>query len=130
LVQAFTVLLIFYFSNLTLTTFGSLLGYKYLADPAAFPFFLLIISAVSLVMTPILNWYSRQLETNADKVAIHLTDNPEAFISMMTKLADQNLAVASPKRWVEIMFYDHPPVMKRISLARDYMQEREMEGKH
>jgi STE24 endopeptidase len=125
LVQVFTVLLTFYFANLTLLYLGGLLGYRYLSDPAAFPFLLLIISVVSLVMTPVLNWYSRQLETNADKVAIHLTDNPEAFISVMTKLADQNLAVASPKRWVEIMFYDHPPVMKRIALARDYIRERE-----
>jgi hypothetical protein len=38
----------------------------------------------------------------------------------MTKLTDQNLAVADPSRCVELLFYDHPPYTKRVGLAHRY----------
>ena len=35
------------------------------------------------------------------------THNPDAFISAMTRLANQNLADADPERWVEILLSGH-----------------------
>jgi len=130
LVQAATFLLTFYLVNIALVYGGGPLGFKYFADAAAFPYIVLVIAVINLLMTPVLNAYSRQLETNADRVALHLTDNPEAFISMMTRLFDQNLAVAQPKRWVEIMFYDHPPYARRIEAASKYIKEHHGEARN
>jgi STE24 endopeptidase len=129
LVQAATFLLTFYLVHLALVYGAGPLGFNYFADTAAFPYILLVMSVISLLMSPILNAYSRQLENNADKVALHLTDNPEAFISMMTRLMDQNLSVAQPSRWVEIMFYDHPPYLKRIKTAKDYIEAHPREDR-
>ncbi|HHT9125182.1 MAG TPA: hypothetical protein ACFYD6_05105 [Candidatus Brocadiia bacterium] len=38
-------------------------------------------------------------------------------VLMMNKLAEQNLADKEPNRIIEILFYDHPPISKRIALA-------------
>jgi Zn-dependent protease with chaperone function len=67
---------------------------------------------------PIQNAYSRRLERECDRYAIKKTNNPEAFISTMDKLAEQNLADRNPNRLIEILFYDHPPISKRIEMAR------------
>ena len=48
---------------------------------------------------------------------------------MMTKLTDQNLAVADPSRWVELLFYDHPPYTKRVDLAQRYKSRRSLRAK-
>ena len=74
-------------------------------------------------MTPLVNTYSRYLETSADETALELTANPQAFVAAMTKLTNQNLSVAQPSRWVELLLYDHPPYTKRVNLAGRYFQE-------
>ena len=47
----------------------------------------------------------------------------------MTKLTDQNLSVADPSRWVELLFYDHPPYTKRVDLARRYKSRPSLRAK-
>jgi Zn-dependent protease with chaperone function len=47
----------------------------------------------------------------------------EAFISLMEKLAHKNLAETSPSKIVEFFLYDHPPISKRIALARHFRKE-------
>jgi STE24 endopeptidase len=103
------------------------LGYQSLSDAAAFPYVIMLAGIISLILTPVMNAYSRQLETNADKIAIEMTDNPEAFISAMTRLTEQNLSVAHPKRWIEVFFYDHPPYFRRIITAQEYIQSNNKE---
>jgi len=39
---------------------------------------------------------------------------------VMSKLANQNLSEAKPARWVELIFYDHPPYFRRVARARQY----------
>jgi len=56
-----------------------------------------------------LNWYNRRIELAADKFALELSGNSQAFANLMTKLTDQNLSEAEPSRWVKLLFYDHPP---------------------
>jgi len=119
-VQAVMFLLAFYLADLVLRAGLMPLDFQGIADVAAFPLLLLFLGAFGLIVTPLNNAYSRYLETSADKAALELTADPQAFITAMTKLTDQNLAVANPSRWVELLFYDHPPYTKRVSLARHY----------
>jgi len=85
----------------------------------------LVILAVGcgVVTTPLTNAYNRHVELRADGVALWLTDNPEAFVSVMIRLTDQNLTEAQPSRWVKLLFYDHPPYTKWVSLAYNYQKE-------
>ena len=49
-----------------------------------------------------------------------LTRNPEAFISAMKRLSQQNLAEEHPSRLVQWLFYSHPPIRERIDAARRF----------
>ncbi|UCH51428.1 MAG: M48 family metallopeptidase [Chloroflexota bacterium] len=119
-VQAVAVLLAFYLSDLVLRTSLLPLGFQGIADVAAFPLLVLSLAVFGLIVTPFINAYSRYIETSADKAALELTGNPQAFVTAMTKLTDQNLNVADPSRWAELLFYDHPPYNKRVDLAQRY----------
>jgi STE24 endopeptidase len=119
-VQAAMVLLAFYLTDLVLKASLIPLDFKGMADVAAFPLLFLSLVAFGLIITPFVNAYSRYIETSADEAALEMTADPQAFITAMTKLTDQNLAVAAPSRWVEFLFYDHPPYTKRVGLARRY----------
>jgi STE24 endopeptidase len=118
--QAAMILLGLYLSNLVLTASLIPFGFQGVADVAAFPLLLISIAAFGLIITPLTNAYSRYVEASADEAAIELTANPQAFISAMTRLTNQNLSVADPNLWSELLFYDHPPYTKRVSLANRY----------
>jgi len=119
-VQAAVVLLAFYLSGLVLRASLVPFGFQGIADVAAFPLLFLSLAAFGLIVTPLINAYSRYVEGSADEAALELTANPRAFVTAMTRLTDQNLTVADPSRWVELLFYDHPPYTKRVDLAHRY----------
>ena len=118
--QAAVVLLAFYLSGLVLRASLVPFGFQGIADVAAFPLLFLSLAAFGLIVTPLINAYSRYVEGSADEAALELTANPRAFVTAMTRLTDQNLTVADPSRWVELLFYDHPPYTKRVDLAHRY----------
>jgi len=119
-VQAAMILLAFYVADVVLKASLTPLGFQSIADVAAFPLLFLSLAVFGLIVTPFINAYSRYIETSADQAALELTADPQAFITAMTKLTDQNLSVADPSRWVEFLFYDHPPYTKRVGLANNY----------
>ncbi|MDI6761381.1 MAG: M48 family metalloprotease, partial [Candidatus Brocadiaceae bacterium] len=92
-----------------------------LHDVATFPVFLLITGAFALLLLPLENAYSRHLERQCDLYALDKTRNPQAFISAMEKLADKNLADRNPGSLIEYLFYDHPPISRRIEMARSQL---------
>lgn len=71
-----------------------------------------------LVLTPFTNFVSRAMERNADGEAIKVSGNTSSFMSMMEKLAEQNLSEKKPPLWAKIFFYDHPPIDERINFAK------------
>jgi STE24 endopeptidase len=97
------------------------LGFSGAGDVAALPLLILIFGAVSLLLSPLANSYSRRLETAADGYALELTGDPGSFVSAMTRLTDQNLAEAEPGRWVERLLHDHPGYSSRVEHARRYV---------
>src|SRR4030042_471236 len=117
-VQAVVVLLVFYLSDLVLRASLVPLGFQGIADVAALPVLFISLAVFGLIVTPFINAYSRYVETSADEAALELTDKPQAFVTAMTKLTHQNLNVADPSRWGELLFYDHPPYNQRVGVAR------------
>ncbi len=111
----------FYIADLALKASIMPLGFSGISDIAALPLLLLILATFSLLVAPMVNTYSRHLETAADEYALRLTDDPKSFITTMTKLTDQNLSEAQPSRWVELLMHDHPSYTKRVEHARYYL---------
>ena len=90
------------------------------ADPAGMPLLLLTAGAVSLVALPASHAMSRAYERRADRFALELTRNPQAFVSAMRRLGAQNLAEEHPSKLVQWLFYSHPPVAERIAAAEAF----------
>ncbi len=107
----------FVFCHLVLSKMTEFLGYQNIHDIAAFPVVCLLLVASGFVLLPIQNFISRKFETACDRYAIEKTNDPESFISTMDKLAEQNLADRTPNKLVELLFYSHPPVSRRIEMA-------------
>jgi len=114
----------FYIADLALKASVMPLGFSGISDIAALPLLMLILATFSLLAAPMVNTYSRHLETAADEYALRLTDDPKSFITTMTKLTDQNLSEAQPSRWVELLMYDHPSYVKRVEHAHYYSTHR------
>ena len=118
--QSAMLLVGFYVTNLILKTAIVPLGFSSLSDTATLPLLILILGAANLLFAPLINSFSRQLETAADNYALNLTNDPGSFISSIAKLTDQNLAEAQPSRWVELLLWNHPSYHRRLEHARYY----------
>lgn len=116
-IQTVTFLLVFYLANLALKAGVVLFSFQGIDDVAGFPWLILVLAGVILVFQPLLGWYHRHIELAADKAALELSNNPQAFVSLMTKLTDQNLTEAEPGRWAKVLFYHHPTYNERVKLA-------------
>ena len=112
----------FFFADLLLRAAGGWLQYRGLSDPAAIPLLMLTGGAWSFVMLPIANALSRAQERAADRYALETTRNPEAFVSAMRRLSQQNMAEDRPSTLVRLLFYSHPPIRERIEAARAFMR--------
>lgn len=119
-VESVVTLVGFYLAGLGLRWGVSLFGLEGVADIAAFPVFLLAMGAYGLVTMPLGNAFSRWRERRADTYALKATDKPDAFISAMTRLANQNLSEVDPEPWVEVLLHSHPALKKRIEMAESY----------
>ena len=95
-------------------------GFEGLADVAAFPLVAIAVGGVAVLALPLANAYSRWREGLADQFSLEMTGNPQAFISSMTKLANQNLSEAEPEPWAEFLLYSHPAIGKRIKRAQGF----------
>ncbi|MBN1793814.1 MAG: M48 family metallopeptidase [Candidatus Omnitrophica bacterium] len=84
-----------------------------------FPMLYLSFLFLNLLAMPLSNGYSRYLEKRADLFALELTGLRDSFVSCMQRLARDNLADISPGRLIEIFFYNHPPIEKRIAYAQN-----------
>jgi len=89
-------------------------GFTSLDQLAALPLLALWLGLYSLVASPLSNAISRSHERAADRYAISLTRNSEAFANALHKLATINLADVSPHPFVEFLFHSHPSIEKRI----------------
>jgi STE24 endopeptidase len=74
--------------------------------------------------TPLANAFSRRVEREADAYALDTSD-PAAFVSAMRRLADQNLAEYRPERWVEVLFYGHPALFRRVEMGEERLRQGE-----
>src|SRR5262245_22457365 len=117
--QSLLTFLGFYVAARVLSPLTASFGFRGIGDVANLPILALVMMALSLLALPIVNSFSRRLETAADLYALDTTGDALAFVSSMEKLADLNLANKAPNKLVEFIFYSHPSVEDRIKLAAD-----------
>jgi len=120
LINAAATFLLFYLISISSAYCLGLFGLISLKDIATFPLIIMYMTAFGIIMQPLDNSLSRHFEKDADLAALKATGNKEAFISMMNKLSDQNLADRNPHPLVKFFFFDHPPTSERIAVAMSY----------
>jgi len=119
-VQAAITLFGFWAANWTLHYAVDQHMFEELSDFANLPLLALVSVALSFVLMPALNGYSRFNERQADRYAFESIARVEPFISSMNKLAEQNLAERTPSKWVEWFFHSHPAISRRLAEAEDW----------
>jgi STE24 endopeptidase len=119
-VQSLLTLVGFWLADQVLQWGTVIFGYTGLTDPATFPLLMLALGVFGVVTMPLGNVWSRWREVKADKYALKTTGQPEAFISAMTRLANQNLAEAEPPAWIEFLLHSHPAISKRVAMAQRF----------
>jgi len=119
-VNASATLLIFYFIFKTNAFALNIFGLSSLSDIAALPLIFIYFVIFGIIMQPMEAGISRAFEKNADRMALAIIGSKAAFISMMEKLAAQNLADRRPNKIIKFFFFDHPPIDERISMADKY----------
>ncbi|MEJ2201796.1 MAG: M48 family metallopeptidase [Desulfuromonadaceae bacterium] len=68
--------------------------------------------------TPLMSWFSRRDEWQADAYACALHGNPEDLASGLVKLSRDNLANLHPHPWYAAFYFSHPPLVQRIQTLR------------
>ena len=96
----------------------SLLGVEGLWDVGSVPLLALVYGAVTIAAAPIVNLLSRWHERRADRYALRVTGNLEAFVSGLRRVSAQYLAEERPPRLVECLFHSHPSLAARVAGAR------------
>jgi STE24 endopeptidase len=112
----------FFGAHLTLQRAVPLLRLHGMADPAGMPVVLLAAGTLGLCLKPLLNAVSRSHERRADSYALKMTGNPQAFITAVKRLGQQNLAEDSPSTLVQALFYTHPPIRERLRAAQSWAE--------
>jgi STE24 endopeptidase len=116
-VQALTMLAGLIVAALVGDPILQVLGAGPISDPVSYPLLALGVELFGLVCLPIVNFYARSVEADADTYAFDLLGDGRPFAAAMRRLADQNLADERPPRWAEILLYTHPPIWRRVARA-------------
>lgn len=89
-------------------------GLGSVAELANLPLLLLLGEVASLAAMPVANAISRHYEAEADAFAARTSRMPERYGDALYRLARQNLSELWPPRLVEILFYTHPAIGRRM----------------
>ncbi len=117
-----------YVAHLALLWGAASLGLSGPDDAAGIPLLALVMGGFMAVTTPLANSFSRWREARADDYALRATGRPEAFVSAMVRLANQNLADVDPERWAELLLLSHPAIGKRIERGLAFGHEERVTG--
>ena len=94
----------------------------YVSEPSVYAgllFFGLLFTPVELVLSVLVNVFSRRNEFEADEFSAETTGSSEPLIRALKKLSADNLSNLTPHPVEVFLNYSHPPVLKRIQALRD-----------
>lgn len=117
--NSLVILGLFYLIFKTSSYVLGIFNLDYLTRLSGLPLIFLYFIFFGVITQPLEAFISRCFERQADSLALKVTANKEAFISVMEKLASQNLSDRSPHPAIKFFFFTHPPIDERIKLAKD-----------
>lgn len=91
-------------------------------SPEAWSVFLFVLMIMSFLSNPLQNYVSRQMETQADILAVQLTKDVSATVRLQRNLATRNLSDVSPPTFIMWFSYTHPPALTRIETIQELSQ--------
>jgi STE24 endopeptidase len=74
---------------------------------------------VGFFATPLYMALSRRYERQADQFAVRLLKTPSTMVTVLKRLASDNLSNLFPHPWYVRFHYSHPPLMERITLLQE-----------
>jgi STE24 endopeptidase len=90
-------------------------------DLAVLPLAMLIVSIFFFILTPVMNTFSRTIETEADFFGLNASRQPDGFAQIALQLAEyRKLSPGPVEEW---LFYDHPSGRVRIYTAMRWKAE-------
>lgn len=88
------------------TLFAKVIVLGFLGSIALFP------------IAPLMHYFSRRHEREADDYSCHLTGDTESMVTSLIKLSKDNLSNLHPHPFYAAFHYSHPPVLQRIRRLR------------
>ena len=85
---------------------------------AGLVFFGLLFTPIELVLSVVVNVFSRRYEFEADAFAADTTGNAESMITALKKLSADSLSNLTPHPLQVFLHHSHPPVLHRITALR------------
>ncbi|WP_141433146.1 M48 family metallopeptidase [Bacillus sp. 03113] len=99
---------------------GRVLKIPKVEDIRSLPLFLMLLSMLMFISSPLSNLASRYQEKRADQYAINLTKNTNAAIGSFQALTKAGLSEVNPPILVKIFRYGHPTMLERITRLEEY----------
>ncbi|MEA2064041.1 MAG: M48 family metallopeptidase [Gemmatimonadota bacterium] len=109
-----------------MTGSGPLCAFFGLPGPSSLVLVLLLpflVSLASTVTSPVVSAVSRKFEREADRTALELTADPEAFIELEKKLVRRAKADLLYPKVLHLFYGSHPLAEERIQAAEKYARE-------
>lgn len=98
------------------------------ADPAVVAVVLALTGVGGLVASPVQNLVSRAIEARADRFALTVTQDRQAFERLQVQLARRSLADPTPPELSRLWFGSHPTVLQRLGIAAAVLPGRSEGG--
>ncbi|MFH0925642.1 MAG: M48 family metallopeptidase [bacterium] len=95
----------------------------YMTTPSIYAgliFFGLLYTPIELILSILMQIFSRKNEYEADCFAAKTIANPEEMIKALKKLSVHNLSNLTPHPFYVFLNYSHPPVLERIRVIKKY----------
>jgi STE24 endopeptidase len=109
--------LMFFLMSVLLDSSG-LYGAFYIKQPSIYTgllFFGLLYTPIELILSIMLQMFSRKNEYQADRFAAETIEEPQSLIDALKKLSTNNLANLAPHPFYVFLNYSHPPLLQRVN---------------
>lgn len=95
-----------------------------MAEPTAVPLALLVLVVLQTLLLPVQNAFTRNLEAEADWVALETTEDPGSARDLFRGFSDAALIDPSPPAWSYLLMETHPSISERIGMAEAWRERR------
>lgn len=109
-----------------LTRWGGRWGVRGAGDVAGLPLLWAIFSSFTFLLTPVVNTYIRENESEADIFGLNASGQPDGFAEVALKLGEYRKLAPGPLE--ELVFFDHPSGSTRIRTAMRWKAENPEAG--